>query len=148
MTIVGSGASSPSLICNGNEDDSTHSCGSCKKLHETVSQMSDKLERLVVRVDEMFQQQQLLALKVHQQEATKPVKAQKKVERKASAPIIEQPQNGIMDLLSSFMETSKSQNDLLANMNLIPPQIMTESLAEPILKGEISPDSANGSING
>jgi hypothetical protein len=66
MTIVSSSAS-PTAMCN-NETEATSTsesaCASCRKLNDeiktTVTQMAGKLDNLVVRVEEIYRQQQIL----------------------------------------------------------------------------------------
>lgn len=68
MTIVSSNSASPTM-CNNeasstNEDSSPTACTSCRKLHDeiktTVTQMAGKLDSLVLRVEEIYRQQQIL----------------------------------------------------------------------------------------
>ncbi|KAI6176069.1 GATA-type domain-containing protein [Aphelenchoides bicaudatus] len=145
MTIVSE--SSPTMCNNDaesttggtNDDGSPIACASCQKLHNeiktTVTQMAGKLDSLVLRVEEIFRQQQVLKSQVAintlattthmsatpKQQLTKTQEAPANGRRMSCASTAsedQQPaQNALADMLSSFLGDATQHPDGSASLN-------------------------------
>lgn len=91
MTIVGSDASSPPFC--GPEEGAE--CASCKQLYDflrsAISRISDNLEQLSVRVEDIYQQQQLLNKQLRPGAPPRPGAAQAARKLSAVQPAEQQP---------------------------------------------------------
>jgi hypothetical protein len=145
MTIVSNSASPTLTMCNGDAELTTEengttastsatACVSCRKLQEevkeTIAQLSEKIDRLVQRVDELYQQQLTLKGQFSTAISTKPAKQQqpnglstsqkKPVQRKMSnaSASEDQPQqqNNLVEMLSTLLGDATQNADGTASL--------------------------------
>lgn len=139
MTIV-SNSASPTMCNNDaetNTNDEQETCASCRKLNDeiktTVSQMAGKLDSLVLRVEEIYRQQQVLKNQVALNTLTSTTSSTntpklaiktngqlangRRVSSASTASEDQQPSNNLVDVLSSLLGDATQHQDGTVSIN-------------------------------
>jgi hypothetical protein len=174
MTIVSSSVSP--TMCNNDAESTTSganadgiACASCQKLHNeiktTVTKMAGKLDSLVLRVEEIFRQQQVLKNQVALNTLTSTTQVAQKAQKQCDTPVNgrrmsctstasedQQPTANatLADMLSSFLCDATQHSDGTASMNgvrLEPGVTLSYNNSDQQFKIE-SPTAQNLLLNG
>ncbi|KAI6234556.1 GATA-type domain-containing protein [Aphelenchoides fujianensis] len=154
MTIVSSAASSPTHEVNADDAHSEDlNCTSCRKMYDelkgTVTQISDKVDRLVLRVEEMAREQQELKsqLSAHQSAERSDQNAPPN-DRKASTGGESQPANRLVEMLTNLIGDATRNADGTTSLNgvRLEPGVTISLTPDQQVRIE-APNDPNGNLN-